>query len=82
MAAVDVSPVRCLAYNFEETVLTSDKEDLSSFHAAHFSTSSSDHFSQHFLEPVEEEYQDEETGGGLGYHPDGTKRTLTDEQAS
>jgi hypothetical protein len=82
MAAVDISPVICLLCNVEETLLTNDKEVLSSFHAAHFSTSSSDHFSQHFLGPVEEEYRDEEAEDDLGYYPDGTKRTLTDEQAS
>ncbi|TVY80918.1 hypothetical protein LSUE1_G005963 [Lachnellula suecica] len=57
-------------------------EDLSSFHAAHFSTSSTSHFAQHFLGPVEEDYQNEEEDDGLGYYPDGAKRTLTDEQAT
>jgi hypothetical protein len=41
-----------------------------------------DHFSQQFLGPVEESYQEEEEDDGLGYYEDGTKRTLTDEQAS
>jgi len=40
------------------------------------------HFSQQFLGPVEEVYQEEEEDDGLGYYEDGTKRTLTDEQAS
>ncbi|TVY44934.1 hypothetical protein LSUB1_G000571 [Lachnellula subtilissima] len=57
-------------------------DDLSSFHAKHFSTSPMNHFSQQFLGPVEEVYQEEEEDDGLGYYEDGTKRTLTDEQAS
>ncbi|TVY54313.1 hypothetical protein LCER1_G003227 [Lachnellula cervina] len=57
-------------------------DDLSSFHATHFSTSSTKHFSQQFLGPVEEPYQEEEEDDSLGYYEDGTKRTLTDEQAS
>ncbi|EKD18226.1 uncharacterized protein L3040_007604 [Drepanopeziza brunnea f. sp. 'multigermtubi'] len=60
------------------------QDDLSSFHAAHFSTSSINHFSGQFLGPVEEEYQEQEEeyyeDDGLGYYEDGTKRTLTDEQ--
>ncbi|TVY14891.1 hypothetical protein LARI1_G006397 [Lachnellula arida] len=68
MAAIDIS-----------------SDDLSSFHATHFSTSSMKHFSQHFLGLVEESYQEEEEeeeDDSLGYYEDGTKRTLTDEQAS
>ncbi|KAH7319324.1 hypothetical protein BKA65DRAFT_99501 [Rhexocercosporidium sp. MPI-PUGE-AT-0058] len=56
------------------------QDDLSSFHATHFSTSSVSHFSEHFLGPVEEAYYEEEADDGLGYYEDGVKRTLTDEQ--
>ncbi|PVH83425.1 hypothetical protein DL98DRAFT_558899 [Cadophora sp. DSE1049] len=63
------------------TSLNISQDDLSSFHAAHFSTSSVDHFSEYFLGPVEEEYYEEEDiDDGLGYYEDGVKRTLTDEQ--
>lgn len=56
-----------------------------SFHATHFSSSVADHFALHFLGPVEDEQQveyeeEDEEDDGLGYYPDGTKRTLTDEQ--
>jgi hypothetical protein len=55
--------------------------DLAAFHKAHFSTPSLDHFSTHFLGPApEDENQEEEEDDGLGYYPDGVKRTLTDEQ--
>lgn len=43
------------------------------------------HFSLHFLGPVEDELPVEEEvvdDDGLGYYPDGVKRTLTDEQVS
>ncbi|KAH6669407.1 hypothetical protein B0J14DRAFT_619356 [Halenospora varia] len=62
-------------------------EELSSFHAAHFSTTSANHFAHHFLGPVDEEYVEEEyyeeeyeEDDGLGWYEDGVKRTLTDEQ--
>ncbi|CAG8953065.1 hypothetical protein HYFRA_00003260 [Hymenoscyphus fraxineus] len=57
------------------------QDDLSSFHASHFSAVSVNHFSQHFLGPVEDEFTaEEEDNDGLGYYADGGKRTLTDEQ--
>ncbi|KAL3465306.1 hypothetical protein BJX64DRAFT_285560 [Aspergillus heterothallicus] len=52
-------------------------EDLQAFHAKHFSTRVG------APEPATEPYDDEEhhgDDGGLGYYPDGVKRTLTDEQ--
>jgi len=65
---------------------------MAAFHEAHFSTIPTDHFQAHFLRPHhppaqeatydaadEEEYYEEEDDG-LGYYPDGVKRTLTDEQ--
>ncbi|KAH8813162.1 hypothetical protein F5884DRAFT_327022 [Xylogone sp. PMI_703] len=52
------------------------QDDLLNFHARHFLGISVDHFSEHFLGPVEEEEQDD----GLGYYDDGVQRTLTDEQ--
>lgn len=57
---------------------------MSAFHAAHFSPNSVDHFSLHFLGPVEDEeaeqYEEEAEDDGLGYYEDGVKRTLTDQQ--
>lgn len=51
------------------------------FHASHFGDTSSEHFAQQFLGPVEEDtYEEEVEDDGLGYYPDGVKRTLTDEQ--
>jgi hypothetical protein len=38
------------------------------------------HFSTHFLGPVEEEYAEEIEEDELGYYADGVKRTLTDSQ--
>jgi hypothetical protein len=65
---------------------------MAAFHEAHFSKLATDHFQTHFLRPDhppaqettyneadEEEYYEEEDDG-LGYYPDGVKRTLTDEQ--
>ncbi|KAK4237045.1 hypothetical protein C8A03DRAFT_45062 [Achaetomium macrosporum] len=66
--------------------------DMVAFHEAHFSQFATDHFQTHFLRPEhppaedtthnaadDEEYYEEEDDG-LGYYPDGVKRTLTDEQ--
>jgi hypothetical protein len=65
---------------------------MAAFHEAHFSQAATDHFHAHFLRPEhppaedityhaadDEEYYEEEDDG-LGYYPDGVKRTLTDEQ--
>jgi hypothetical protein len=65
---------------------------MAAFHEAHFSQLATDHFHTHFLRPDdppaqettynaadEDEYYEEEDDG-LGYYPDGVKRTLTDEQ--
>ncbi|KAK4101628.1 hypothetical protein N658DRAFT_485936 [Parathielavia hyrcaniae] len=69
--------------------------EMTAFHEAHFSNLASDHFHAHFLRPDrpsteettydalgEDEYIEyyEEEDDGLGYYPDGVKRTLTDEQ--
>lgn len=65
-----------MAYIANET-----KEDFLKFHAAHFSSTSVDHFAEDFLGPVDdEEYAAEVEDDGLGYYNDGVKRTLTDEQ--
>ncbi|KAL2127214.1 hypothetical protein VTI74DRAFT_11084 [Chaetomium olivicolor] len=66
--------------------------EMIAFHDAHFSKLATDHFHAHFVQPEhqlaehhtynavgEEEYYEEEDDG-LGYYPDGVKRTLTDEQ--
>jgi hypothetical protein len=56
------------------------QDDLRAFHTKHFPHATTP---EHFLHGVEqeptEEYYDEEDDD-LGYYPDGTKRTLTDEQ--
>lgn len=62
-----------------------------SFHETHFSHPATDHFGSHFLQPVRsiadkgpldgaEVENPEDEDDGLGYYPDGVKRTLTDEQ--
>ncbi|KAL2122761.1 hypothetical protein VTJ04DRAFT_3216 [Mycothermus thermophilus] len=71
------------------------QSDMIAFHEAHFSTFSIDHFEAHFLRPSnpaahdshqsatddeKQQYDEEEEDDGLGYYPDGVKRTLTDEQ--
>ncbi len=62
------------------------------FREAHFSKLAADQFQAHFLPPDRPQAQDipshaadtgeyfEEEDDGLGYYPDGVKRTLTDEQ--
>ncbi|KAF7938908.1 uncharacterized protein EAE98_001245 [Botrytis deweyae] len=56
------------------------QDDLLAFHAAHLGDTSTEHFAQQFLGPVEDYYEEEVDDDGLGYYPDGVKRTLTDEQ--
>lgn len=56
------------------------QEDLAAFHASHFLATSTTHFAEQFLGPVEEEEQGVLEDDDLGYYEDGTKRTLTDEQ--
>lgn len=65
--------------------------EILAFHETHFSKFATDHFRAHFLQPehptaenqtfdaADEEFYEEEDDG-LGYYPDGVKRTLTDEQ--
>jgi hypothetical protein len=57
------------------------QEDLRAFHAKHFPDAPEPEHVLHGVgeEAVEEHYEEEEDDG-LGYYPDGTKRTLTDEQ--
>lgn len=76
------------------TTIMPSKEELVAFHATHFSLTSTNHFAAQFLGPVENAYTEgdyseaayyqedyaEEEDDGLGYYPDGVKRTLTDEQ--
>ncbi|PSR79783.1 hypothetical protein BD289DRAFT_462826 [Coniella lustricola] len=61
--------------------------DLFAFHEAHFGACSVSTFSHDFFNPNaatcdmgEEQAEAEEEDDGLGYYPDGVKRTLTDEQ--
>jgi len=65
---------------------------MNAFHEAHFAKLATDHFQAHFLRPdhppaqdttynaADEEGYYKEEDDGLGYYPDGVKRTLTDEQ--
>lgn len=72
-----------------------NQADLCSFHNAHFGEASAVAFTTDFLNPDKAKwdpdtqhyegsdelyYEDDEDGDGLGYYPDGVKRTLTDEQ--
>ncbi|KAF9774393.1 hypothetical protein IL306_007611 [Fusarium sp. DS 682] len=64
------------------------KDDLFAFHEAHFSHAALASFGSEFIDsPSEYQTQDdtvdgtwEEEDDGLGYYPDGVKRTLTDAQ--
>ncbi|KAI0103519.1 hypothetical protein F4814DRAFT_452867 [Daldinia grandis] len=69
------------------------QEEIGFFHDAHFSLAATKLFNVQFLRPENvqdkqdeyqfyEEYEEyyEENDDGLGYYPDGVKRTLTDEQ--
>ncbi|CAA9957717.1 DUF3807 domain containing protein [Pyrenophora teres f. maculata] len=63
-------------------VLSVTIDDLRAFHAKHFPHAPAPEHILYGVEPeaqVAEEYYDE-ADDGLGYYPDGTKRTLTDEQ--
>ncbi|CAF3448865.1 unnamed protein product [Fusarium graminearum] len=63
-------------------------DDLFAFHEAHFSQAALASFGSDFIEaPSQDHSQDDATvdawdgeDDGLGYYPDGVKRTLTDEQ--
>ncbi|KAK4181693.1 hypothetical protein QBC36DRAFT_39854 [Triangularia setosa] len=74
-------------------VPTISQADMIAFHEQHFTQFATDHFHSQFLRPSpdaqepipsneqDEEYcYEEEEDDGLGYYPDGVKRTLTDEQ--
>ncbi|KAK3984137.1 hypothetical protein QBC44DRAFT_23549 [Cladorrhinum sp. PSN332] len=68
--------------------------EMIAFYEAHFAQFATNHFESHFLRPNQpapqknsytgeaEEYyeEEEEEDDGLGYYPDGVKRTLTNEQ--
>ncbi|TGO65510.1 hypothetical protein BCON_0002g00950 [Botryotinia convoluta] len=56
------------------------QNDLLAFYTSHLGDTSIEHFAQQFLGPVEDYYEEEIEDDGLGYYPDGVKRTLTDEQ--
>ncbi|KAF7911162.1 uncharacterized protein EAF01_002670 [Botrytis porri] len=56
------------------------QNDLLAFHTSHLGDTSTEHFAQQFLGPVGDCYEEEIEEDGLGYYPDGVKRTLTDEQ--
>jgi len=57
------------------------QDDLRAFHAQHFSHASApEHVLHGFEQPMEEYCEDYHEEDGLGYYPDGSERTLTDEQ--
>lgn len=67
------------------SILTNGQEDLLSFHSKHFNRPFSgpggtliQSGRSQDLNQAEEDYEDQDDD--LGYYPDGTKRTLTDEQ--
>ncbi len=82
---------RC-CWLFRRLTLTCRQAEIDSFHEAHFSNAAVGLFNDQFLTPANapdnEQYHDqhyhdgyqEEEDDGLGYYPDGVKRTLTDEQ--
>jgi hypothetical protein len=80
LPAVNIVRVSLRAANYALTT----QDDLRAFHAKHFPDAQ---VPEHFLYGVDqaqnqeatEEYYEEEDDS-LGYYPDGTKRTLTDEQ--
>lgn len=88
----EVCTRRVLTHAVQTVVkLTNRQTDLSSFHAAHFGEAALTAFGKDFLHPdkagrdevdlrVGDEYYEDEEDDGLGYYPDGVKRTLTDEQ--
>jgi hypothetical protein len=68
-----------------DNLLIVAQDDLRAFHAQHFPHAPAPEYILHGTEPATEateEYYEEyyEEDDGLGYYPDGTKRTLTDEQ--
>ncbi|UPK98365.1 hypothetical protein LCI18_009300 [Fusarium solani-melongenae] len=72
----------------EYGVLSVSKDDLFAFHEAHFSQAAIASFGTTFITPSDQEHSQDDTSydaweeedDGLGYYPDGVKRTLTDEQ--
>ncbi|KAK4190478.1 hypothetical protein QBC35DRAFT_69680 [Podospora australis] len=78
------------------TVPQISQADMIAFHETHFPAFAVDHFHSHFLRPdqtttqsptsqsiaheAEDDDYEEEEDDGLGYYPDGVKRTLTDDQ--
>ncbi|KAI6366717.1 hypothetical protein MCOR25_005083 [Pyricularia grisea] len=56
-------------------------DDLAAFHQKHFSEISLSNFATQFLSAEDHDCTEEDDcDDGLGYYPDGVKRTLTDEQ--
>jgi hypothetical protein len=73
-----VTVVRVLRSS-RNNMLTVAQDDLRAFHAQHFPHVPEPEHILHNIQPeAAEEYYGEDDG--LGYYPDGTKRTLTDEQ--
>ncbi|KAI6283923.1 hypothetical protein MCOR27_003000 [Pyricularia oryzae] len=57
------------------------QDDLEAFHHKHFSETALSHFATQFLSAEDHDGAEEaDYDDGLGYYPDGVKRTITDEQ--
>lgn len=88
--APDVSQVSFTIFSHVFCPATNSKQsEIEAFHAEHFSSAAVELFASEFIQPqppnddqyYEEYYEEyEEEDDGLGYYPDGVKRTLTDEQ--
>ncbi|KAL6358860.1 hypothetical protein LRP88_09053 [Fusarium phalaenopsidis] len=84
----DMTQQRDVSAEAEYGVPSVSKDDLFAFHEAHFSQAAIASFGTTFINPLDQQHiQDgmdydpwEEEDDGLGYYPDGVKRTLTDEQ--
>ncbi|KAI1862837.1 uncharacterized protein JN550_009984 [Neoarthrinium moseri] len=89
--AAEISQV-CISMSNQASCQRTDLEqtEIEAFHAEHFSGSATQLFTTDFLNPSSSQAHDEfyegyyeeyeEEDDGLGYYPDGVKRTLTDEQ--
>ncbi|KAK6074207.1 hypothetical protein SCUP515_06597 [Seiridium cupressi] len=89
LKAPGVSQVRVLfTSRTQQPMANPEQTEIEAFHAEHFSVAAIQLFAGDFLQPQPnhedecygEYYDYEEDDDGLGYYPDGVKRTLTDEQ--
>lgn len=86
----EVSQVCGFPSSLDLTMTNETQAEINAFHAEHFSAPAIELFTRDFFQPQadqgraqcnDEYYEDyDEEDDGLGYYPDGVKRTLTDEQ--